>query len=33
VAAASPEEVVRLGTHTGVALKAVLGRKGQPVKR
>ena len=27
VAAASPEEVVRLGTHTGVALKAVLGRK------
>ena len=33
VAAASPEEVVRLGTHTGVALKAVLGRKKQPVKR
>ena len=27
VAAASPEEVVRLATHTGVALKAVLGRK------
>ncbi len=27
VAAASPEEVIRLGTHTGVALKAVLGRK------
>ena len=27
VAAASPEEVVRLGTHTGVALKALLGRK------
>ncbi len=27
VAAASPEEVVRLGTHTGLALKAVLGRK------
>ena len=27
VAAASPEEVVQLATHTGVALKAVLGRK------
>ena len=27
VAAASPEEVVLMGTHTGVALKAVLGRK------
>jgi len=27
VAAATPEEVVRLATHTGVALKAVLGRK------
>jgi len=27
VAAASPEEVVRLATHTGMALKAVLGRK------
>ena len=27
VAAASPEEVVRLATHTGIALKAVLGRK------
>ena len=27
VAAASPEEVLRLATHTGVALKAVLGRK------
>ena len=26
VAAAPPEEVVRLGTHTGVALKAVLAR-------
>ena len=26
VAAATPEEVVRLGTHTGVALKAVLAR-------
>jgi len=29
VASATPEEVVRLGTHTGVALKGVLGR-GQP---
>ena len=27
VAAASPEEVVRLATHTGIALKPVLGRK------
>jgi len=26
VASASPEEVVRLGTHTGKALKAVLAR-------
>jgi len=26
VAAAPPEEVVELGTHTGVALKAVLAR-------
>jgi excinuclease ABC subunit A len=26
VAAATPEEVVRLGTHTGVALRAVLAR-------
>jgi len=28
VAAASPEDVVRLGTHTGKALKPVLARKG-----
>jgi len=26
VAAATPEELVRLGTHTGVALRAVLER-------
>jgi len=26
VAAATPEDVVRLGTHTGVALRAVLAR-------
>jgi excinuclease ABC subunit A len=26
VAAATPEDVVRLGTHTGVALKALLAR-------
>jgi excinuclease ABC subunit A len=28
VAAATPEAVVRLGTHTGVALRAVLARMG-----